>query len=314
MPDSAVIPATTTFRMTSLAWAWAVQSATETLGGGAGPDLAGSGSAKAPAVLAGLDEPTRSAIARELTSAGITDDAGTIRPQWLRALRQGAAAPVRVGLVSRWDGFSTHCRVNLFDGKGLAVEFTRPVATAADGRVTAVSVADVVTVTLLSEAVLWPVLARSMPQFPELTAGAERPDTGTGNSGPAPGRDGRKTTLSAADVAALSRGTAAGIAGGAAAGAADGVTAGVAAAVAAANATVYLEVQSRAAGSEVQYHGAGVWALSDSLYSVRTTGPAAARRLAMVEAPAGDIARQLVWHVLGAHDFLAGETPAESAS
>ena len=214
--------------------------------------------------------------------------------------------------MSRWDGFSTHCRVNLFDGKGLAVEFTRPVATAADGRVTAVSVADVVTVTLLSEAVLWPVMARSMPQFPELTAGAERPDTVTGNSGPAPGRDGRKTTLSAADVAALSRGTAAGNA--AAGGAAAGVTAGVAAAVAAANATVYLEVQSRAAGSGVQYHGAGVWALSDSLYSVRTTGPATARRLAMVEAPAGDIARQLVWHVLGARDFLAGGTPAESAS
>ena len=48
MPDSAVIPATTTFRMTSLAWALAVQSATETLEGGAGPDLAGSGSAGRP--------------------------------------------------------------------------------------------------------------------------------------------------------------------------------------------------------------------------------------------------------------------------
>ena len=310
MPDSAVIPATTTFRMTSLAWAVAVQGATETLGAG-GPDLAGSGSAPAPAppavpavpaVLAGLDDPTRSAIASELTTAGITDDAGTIRPQWLRALRQSAAAPVQVGLVSRWDGFSTHCRVNLFDGKGLAVEFTRPVATAADGRVTAVSVADVVTVTLLPEAVLWPVMARSMPQFPELTVGAERPDTVTGNSGPAPGRDGRKTALSAADVAALSGGTAA------------GVPSGVAAAVAAAHATVYLEVQSRAAGSGVRYHGAGVWALSDNLYSVRTTGPATARRLAMVEAPAGDIARQLVWHVLGAHDFLASGAPAKSAA
>lgn len=322
MPDSAVIPATTTFRMTSLAWAVAVQSATETPRDGAGPDLAGSGSAPAqapapappavpavPAVLAGLaglDDPTRSAIASELTTAGITDDAGTIRPQWLRALRQSAAAPVQVGLVSRWDGFSTHCRVNLFDGKGLAVEFTRPVATAADGRVTAVSVADVVTVTLLPEAVLWPVMARSMPHFPELTVGAERPDTVTGNSGPAPGRDGRKTTLSASDVAAVSGGTAAGVPA--------GVPSGVAAAVAAAQATVYLEVQSRAAGSGVRYHGAGVWALSDNLYSVRTTGPAAARRLAMVEAPAGDIARQLVWHVLGAHDFLASGAPAKSAA
>ena len=37
MPDSAVIPATTTFRMTSLAWAVAVQTATETLVGRRGP-------------------------------------------------------------------------------------------------------------------------------------------------------------------------------------------------------------------------------------------------------------------------------------
>jgi hypothetical protein len=238
--------------MSSFAWAVAVQSATETLAAGACPDLAGSGSAPAPAVLAGLDEPTRSAIDRELTTAGITDDAGTIRPQWLHALKQSAAAPIQVSLVSRWDGFSTHCRVSLFVGKGLAVEFTRPVATAAEGRVTAVSVADVVTVTLLSEAVLWPVMASSMPRFPELTAGAE--------------------------------------------------------------ATVYLDVKSRVDSTGVQYHGVGAWALSDNLYSVRTTGPATARRLAMVEAPAGDIARQLVWHVLGAHDFLASGTPAESAS
>ena len=297
MPDSAVIPATTTFRMTSLAWVLAVQSATEMLRGEAGVESSGSGSGPEAAILAGLDEPTRAGIARELNTAGITDDAGTIQPPWLRTLGRGAAAPIQVGLVSRWGGFSTHCRVNLFDGRGIAVEFTRPVATAADGSVAAISVADVVTVTLLSEAVLWPVVARSMPPFPELTAGAERPD-----SGPVPGRDGEKTTLSAADVAALAHGRA------------GGIPPGVSAAVGAAKATVYLDVQSRASGTGLTYHGAGVWALSDSLYSVRTTGPASARRLVMVETPGGDIARQLVWHVLGAHDFLARETPTEAAS
>lgn len=302
MPDSAVIPATTTYRMTSLAWALAVQSATETLRGEAGVDLSGHRPGPEVALLAGLDEPSRAGLGSELITAGITDTAGNIRPQWLRALGQAAAAPVRVSLVSRSAGLSTHCRVDLFEGRGIAVEFTRPVATAADGRVAALDVAGIVTVTLLSEAVLWPVLARSMPPFPELTAGGGDPDSGTEDSGPVPGRDGAKTTLSAADVAALADG-----------GAAE-VPTGVAAAVAAAKATVYLEVQSRAPGTEVPYRAAGVWALSDSLYSVRTAGPATARRLVMVETASGDIARQLVWHVLGARDFLARRTSTEPAS
>lgn len=302
MPDSAVIPATTTYRMTSLAWAMAVQRATETLRGEAGVDSSGDSPGPEAAILAGLDEPTRDGIASELNTAGITDAAGHVQSQWLRALGQAATAPIRVSLVSRSGGLSTHCRVDLFEGRGIAVEFTRPVATGADGRDAAIAVAEVVTVTLLSEAALWPVMARSMPQFPELTAGAERPDTGAGNSGPVPGRDGGKTTLSAAETAALARGGDA------------GVPPGVAAAVAAAKATVYLEVQSRAAGTGLPYRAAGVWALSDRLYSVRTTGSASARRLVMVETASGDIARQLVWHVLGAHDVLARRTSAEAAS
>lgn len=302
MPDSAVIPATTTYRMTSLAWAVAVQSATDTLRGEAGVDLSGGSPGPEGAVLAGLDEPARSGIASELHTVGITDAAGKVRPQWLRALGHAATAPVRVSLVSRSGGLSTHCRVDLFAGRGIAVAFTRPVATAADGRVAAIDVADVVTVTLLSEAVLWPVMARWIPQFPELTAGGGSPDAGTEDSGPVPGRDGATTTLSAADVAALAGGGDA------------GVPPDVAAAVAAAKATVYLEVQSRATGAGLPYRAAGVWAFSDSLYSVRTTGPATARRLVMVETASGDIARQLVWHVLGAHEFLARRTSAEPAS
>ncbi|WP_160667599.1 hypothetical protein [Pseudarthrobacter sp. ATCC 49987] len=302
MPDSAVIPGTTTYRMSSLAWAMAVQSATETLRLEDGVDLAGSTPGPGAAILAGLDDLTRAGIARELNTAGITDSAGRIRPQWLQALGQGATAPIRLSLVARSAGASTHCRVNLFDGRGLAVEFTRPVATAADGKVAAASVADAVTVTLLPEAVLWPVMARSMPPFPELTTGAAGPDAGSADSGPVPGRDGGKTTLSAADATALARGGS------------DDIPPGVAAAVAAAKATVYLDVQSQAAGTGLPYRAAGVWALSDSLYSVRTTGPAGARRLVMVEAASGDIARQLVWHTVGAHEFLARRTSAEPAS
>lgn len=271
MPDSAVIPATTTYRMTSLAWALAVHTAAETLRDEAGVNLPGYRPGPEVALLAGLDEPARAGIAGELTTAGITDAAGNIHPRWLRALEQAATAPIRVSLVSRWDGLSTHCRVDLFDGRGIAVAFTRPVATAADGRVAAAGVADVVTVTLLSEAVLWPVLARSMPPFPGLAAGVP----------PAP--DPAAAAAAAVDVAA-------------------------------AKATVYLEVQSRAAGTGVPYRAAGVWALSESLYSVRTAGPATARRLVLAETADGDIARQLVWDVLGARDFLARRTSTEPAS
>jgi hypothetical protein len=288
--------------MTSLAWAWAVQSATETMRGDAGMDLPGHSPGPEVALLAGLDEPVRARIAVELNTAGITDPAGNIQPQWLQALGQAATAPVRVSMVSRSGGLSTHCRVELFDGRGIAVEFSRPVATAADGTVAATDVADVVTVTLLSEEVLWPVMARSMPQFPELTAGGGGSHTGAGDSGPVPGRDGERITLPAVDAAALARGGA------------PGVPPGVADAVAAAKATVYLEVQSRPAGTVVPYRAAEVWALSDSLYSVRTAGPSTARRLVMVETASGDIARQLVWHVLGAHDSLALRTSAEPAS
>ena len=260
MPVSAVIPATTTYRMTSLAWAWAVQSAAEPLRGEAG-EVPGHSPRAASPLLTGLDEPTLAAIAGELATAGITDASGTLHTRWRQALARGAAAPIQVTLVSRSDGRSTHCRVNLFEGRGLAVEFTRPVATAADGSVAAAGVADVVTVTLLSEEALWPVLARSMPPFPELTAGTTGPTN-----------------------------------------------------VAAATATVDLEVRTRTTGTGLQYRAAGAWAVSGRLYSVRTTGAADERRTIMAEAASGDIAREVVWHVLGAHDFLARRGSAEVAS
>jgi hypothetical protein len=56
------------------------------------------------ALLAGLDESTRAGIAGELNTAGITDDAGTVRRQWLQVLGQAATAPIRVSLVSRSGG------------------------------------------------------------------------------------------------------------------------------------------------------------------------------------------------------------------
>ena len=261
MPVSAVIPATTTYRMTSLAWAWAVQSAAEPLAGEA-REVPGHSNRAASPLLAGLDEPALAAIAGELRTAGITDASGALHTRWRQALARGAAAPIQVTLVSRSDGRSTHCRVNLFEGRGLAVEFTRPVATAADGSVAAAGVADTVTVTLLSEEALWPVLARSMPQFPELTAG---------------------TTGPTADVAA-------------------------------ATATVDLDVRTRTTGTGPQYHAASAWAVSGRLHSVRTTGAADERRTIMAEAASGDIAREVVWHVLGAHDFLARRGSAEVAS
>ncbi|MGP4032995.1 hypothetical protein [Pseudarthrobacter sp. 1C304] len=282
MPDSAVIPATTTFRMTSLAWALAVQRATETLRTDSTADAPDARPDSHPgdeaSFLAGLDGRTRAGIEGELTAAGITDDAGILQPQWLQALQLSAVAPIQADLVCRSGDSSTHCRVNLFDGRGLGVEFTRPVATAADGSVAPAGVADVVTVTLFPETVLWPVMARSLRRFPELLAG----DGG----GPPGGADAVDPAEPAepADAAEPVR------------------------------ATVHLDVRSRAAGTDRQYRAGGVWALSDQLYSVRTAGPATAQRPVMAAVDGGDIARQLVWHVLGVQEFLANSAREASAS
>lgn len=287
MPDSAVIPATTRFRMTSLAWALAVQRATGTLrtdSAGHGPETSPEASPDSQpddhpggeaAFLAGLDGRTRAGIEDELTAAGITDDAGTLRPQWLQALELAASAPIQADLVSRSGDSSTHCRVNLFDGRGLGVEFTRPVAPAADGSVAPTGVADVVTVTLFPETVLWPVMARSLHRFPELLAG---------DGGVPPGAPDAVEPAEATEAGKPVR------------------------------ATVHLDVRSRAAGTDRQYRAGGVWALSDRLYSVRTAGPATAQRPVMAAAEGGDIARQLVWHVLGAREFLADSAREASAS
>lgn len=286
MPDSAVIPATTTFRMTSLAWALAVQRATETLrtdSPGQVPDARpdsppGPRPGDEATFLAGLDGRTRAAIEDELTAAGITGDAGTLRPQWLQALELSARAPIQADLVSRSGDSSTHCRVNLFDGRGLGVEFTRPVATAADGSVAPAGVADVVTVTLFPETVLWPVMARSLRRFPELLAGDGGVPPGDADAvGPAEITD-------AANAAEPAR------------------------------ATVHLDVRSRAADTDRHYHAGGVWALTNRLYSVRRSGPATAQRPVMTAVDGGDIARQLVWHVLGAQEFLANSAREASAS
>lgn len=280
MPDSAVIPATTTFRMSSLAWALAVQRATETPRRASGehrPDARpGSRPDSHPgneaSFLAGLDGRTRAGIEVELTAAGITDDAGILQSRWLQALQLSAGAPIQADLVSRSGGSSTHCRVNLFDGRGLGVEFTRPVATAADGSVAPAGVADVVTVTLFPETVLWPVMARSLRRFPELLAG---------DGGVPPGDPDAVEPAEITDSAESAR------------------------------ATVHLDVRSRAAGTSRQYRAGGVWALSDRLYSVRTAGPNTAQ---MAAVDGADIARQLVWHVLGAREFLANGTREASAS
>lgn len=279
MPDSAVIPATTTFRMTSLAWALAVHRATETLrtaSAGHVPDAhPHSPPGGEAAFLAGLDGRARAGIEGELSAAGITDDAGTLRPEWLQALELAAGSPIQADLVSRSGDSSTHCRVNLFNGRGLGVVYTRPVATAADGSVAPAGIADVVTVTLFPETVVWPVMARSLPRFPELLDG----DGGIPPVAP-----------DAVEPAEIT-------------GAAEPV-----------RATVHLDVRSRAAGTDRQYRAGGVWALSDRLYSVRTAGPATAQRPVMAAVDGGDIARQLVWHVLGAQEFLANSTREASAT
>lgn len=303
MAGSTVKSSLSTYRLSSLAWALAVDKTMMALRSEPEVDF-DSYSASGPArMLSGLDDDTMGALREELAVAGITTAAGSISPQWILAIWQASNAPIKLELVSRADGLSTHSQVSLFDGRGLANTFSRTVATEADGSVSVVGIGTVSTITLFTEDILWPVLAGSMPPHPKLTAtGSADPDSSSLTGGP-------RIKVSAEEVSKLVDGS-------------EGATTvpnDVTAAIKSPTATVHLSVVAGseagdATRSDEHYQSAAVWALADKLYSVKTTGADSQRSLVLAERPPGHIAQQVVWSVLGAHDFLSSRRSEEGAS
>jgi hypothetical protein len=307
MAGSTVKSALNKYRISSLAWALAVDKTMKALREEPEVDFDSYSSSEPARILSGLDDDTMAGLLHELVVAGITNAAGSISPQWILAIWQASNAPLKVELVSRSGGTSTHSQVSLFEGRGLAIEFSRTVATAADGSVSVTGIGGVTNVTLFTEDVLWPVLAGSMPPFLELTATGSEEEEATDS--PSLTRSPR-IKVAAEEVARL------------VSGADDSETTvptDVAAAIMAPKATVHLTVMAGAGdegatASGEHYQSAAVWALAHRLYSVKTTGTDSKRSLVLVERPPGHIAQQLVWSVLGAHDFMSSRRSEESAS
>lgn len=304
MAGSTVKSSLNTYRLSSLAWALAVDKTMAALRSEPEVDFDSYSASEPARMLSRLDDDAMGKLSEQLTVAGITNAAGSISPQWILAIWQASNAPIKLELVSRAGGLSTHSQVSLFDGRGLAIKFSRTVSTGTDGSVSITGIGDVSTITLFTEDILWPVLADSMPPHPELTAtGTENPESSSLTGGP-------RIRVSAEEVSKLAEWFE---------GDAATVPNDVAAAIKSPRATVHLSVvagtEARdAAGSGEHYQSAAVWALADKLYSVKTTGPDSQRSLVLAERPPGHIAQQVVWSVLGAHDFLSSRRSEEGSS
>lgn len=272
----------TSIRLSALAWALAVDKAARANPGGAAPYL----ESPEAAALTALPDKLRDPLERELRVAGISAADGALDPDWLSAISQASSAPIKAAVVSRERGVSTHCELNLFHGLGLAVEFSRTVRDTPDGGTAVGDVRNSVLVTLFAEEDVWSVVARSLPELTELTADGDAP---LGRSEPLGRTERRRVPVS--EAAQLERN---------------------------ARATVHFSLAAGPLAVGAPGYRAGhMWLLTDALYEVKTVPPGRSGTddppgvVLLSQAP-GAIARQLVWDVLGAHEFLAKSAAAGS--
>lgn len=270
-----------TVTLSAMAWALAVDKAAE-----AAPDTSGAYLASAgAATIAALPQELREPLERELRAAGLTDQSGALGSDWLAVISQAGAAPITGTVVSRHAETSTHCELNLFHGLGLAVEFSRTVRREPGGSTAVEHVHNSVVVTLFPEENVWAVVAASLPDLPELTA------DGSGAVGLPPADSKRR--VPAAVLEEFDAG---------------------------AEATVHFALTAGRGPEKEdtrQYQAAHIWILNDGLHEVKTVPGGAPDdppgEAVLIRQEPGAIALQLVWDVLGAHEFLSAAAGSEAA-
>ncbi|OFI39175.1 hypothetical protein BIU82_15005 [Arthrobacter sp. SW1] len=268
-----------TVTLSAMAWALAVDKAAH-----AAPDTSGAYLESAgAATIAALPQELREPLERELFAAGITGGNGALSADWLAVISQAGAAPITGTVVSRHADTSTHCELNLFHGLGLAVEFSRTVRREPGGGTAVERVHNSVSVTLFPEENVWAVVAASLPDLRELTA------DGSGAAGLPPADSKRR--VPAAALEELDAG---------------------------AEATVHFALTAgRGPEDARQYQAAHIWILNDGLHEVKTVPGGAPDdppgEAVLIRREPGAIALQLVWDVLGAHEFLSAATGSEAA-
>ncbi|MDP5226552.1 MULTISPECIES: hypothetical protein [Arthrobacter] len=229
------------------------------------------GPSEAPA---GLPADSLPALEQELRALGLTDDDGALTEDWRDTIRRASEAPVTASVVTRTGGVSSHCDIGLFEGRGLARTTARSVHAEAGGEIAVDGIAERMTVALFPQDALWEVVSRSMPELPELTSTA-MPALGTEE----------RIAVSPAMAAEL-------------------------------DATGRATVQT--AVSTASSQSSHLWILTDRLAEVKTVphadGVTSAEGepagVVLLPREPGAIARELVWDVLGAWDFLRGAATA----
>ncbi|MCU6480828.1 hypothetical protein [Arthrobacter sp. A2-55] len=226
-----------------------------------------------------LTEEAAAAAWAELAGLGLSPAAGEVQREWLAAVALLFAAPLTVAARATYQGTSTTSAIGLRSGRGIAVH-QRQLSEATGAGTVVTGSEDLVEVTLFDEDKLWPALRRLLPPLDAVRAPAKAAPLG---STPAAVL-GADTDLNALPEPA------------------DGL-------VRSEDANVTLSVTAAPEGGPAHVW-AGMWSAKDGhLYSVRTrtagTPDSTSTEALITEVPAGHIAHELIFAVVGGHDVLS---------
>jgi hypothetical protein len=220
-----------------------------------------------------LTEEATAAAWAELAGLGVSPASGEVKREWLAAVALLFAAPLTVAARATYQGNSTTSAIGLRGGRGIAVHQRQLSEATGTGTVVTGS-EDLVEVTLFDEEKLWPALERLLPPLDVVRAPA------------------KAAPLSSTPAAVLGAETDLG-----------SLPEPAAGLVHSEDANVTLSVTAAPEGRPAHVW-AGMWSVKDgNLYSVRTHA-SGAPEITITEVPAGHIAHELIFAVVGGHDSL----------
>jgi hypothetical protein len=214
-----------------------------------------------------LDEKTEAEAWTELHTLGMSPAPGEVKRQWTGAVALLLTAPITVTARATYNGVSTTSVLGLRAGRGLAVH-QRHVSERSGHDTVITGSEDSMEVTLFDEENVWGATARLLPPLDAVQAPAK-----------AAPMDGKPSAVLEAGTDPTS--------------------------LPPEDANITLGITTTAPGLPPRIW-AGMWSVQGAtLYSV-TTGTDDAPEVRLTEVPAGHIANELIFAVVGAHDALGG--------
>lgn len=264
-------------QMSTAAWTLLCESTSATLG------LPTTGPAEATEAPASLSEEATAAGWAELHTLNMSPLPGEVTRQWTGAVALLLTAPITVTARGTYNGVSTTSAVGLRAGRGLAVH-QRHISEQGPAGTTITGSEDSMEITLFNEENVWGAVSRLLPPLDVVRAGAQA------------------APLNSEPSVVIGAGT-------------------TPASLPAEDANITLSVTTVAPGLPPRVFS-GMWSVQgQTLYSVTTrTTPSSpdasgeAQEVRLTEVPAGHIAHELVFAVVGAHDALAAADAAAPAA